>query len=97
MNLPEVIERLGAAVYILACEDNPLQQRLDKAIDEIAPITERDVIPDFRADFERLFDNIDAYREGGNQPDMRAGIAQTMVQLLWVYASFTGMWPTDEQ
>jgi hypothetical protein len=96
MDLPEVIGRLGAAVYILACEDTLLQQRLDKAIGEITPIHERDVIPDFRADFERLFANIDAYRESGDQPDMRSGIAQTIVQLLWGYASFTGMWPVRE-
>jgi hypothetical protein len=96
MDLPEVIGRLGAAVYILACEDTLLQQRLDRAIGEITPITERDVIPDFRADFKRLLANIDAYGESGNQPELEAGIAQTMVQLLWGYASFTGMWPTHE-
>jgi hypothetical protein len=94
MDLPEVIGRLGAAVYILACEDNPLQQRLDRAIGEINPITETDVHPDFRADFKRLLANIDAYWESGNQPDLGVGIAQTMVQLLWGYASFSGIWPT---
>ncbi len=81
MSLRDVFEKLDKAMYILACTDSSLQDRLDAAIVEIVSLQERELPPDLRKEFNQLIEQIHAYRNsaehsGLQQSDLALAIFQ---------------------
>ena len=81
MSLGKDTGKLETAIQLMMYTDASLQARLDSAILEVASITENEIPPDFRAEFGRLLNKIDDYREGKRRSDLLTDIPVTILRL----------------
>jgi hypothetical protein len=87
---------LTDAVKILASEDKPLQERIDKAMDCIKQINaEKDVPHDLRSEFKELIHKINLYRGTGYPHDLQSDLAETFVDVFGRWIAF--IWEYKKQ
>jgi replication-associated recombination protein RarA len=84
------LSKLTDAVRILASEDKPLQERIDKAISDIKQInSEKDIPPDLRSEFNELIQKINIYRGTGYPHDLQSNLAETIVDVFGKIIAYT--------
>ncbi len=76
---------LNEAIQTLISSDTSLSDRLDNAITSLTLISEKDLPITIRKEFEHLIENIEAYRNSGNRPELQAGLANSFFAFFKIF------------
>jgi hypothetical protein len=90
MSTNKGLSKLTEAVKILASEDKPLQERIDRAISDIKQINlEKDLPFDLRSEFNELVLKINIYRGTGYPHDLQSELAENIVDVFGRFIAYT--------